>query len=549
MIVHRRRVLGNPQWLALAICLALMEACLHPATDTPGSDYRDPAGNHFPDSSHPEAIGWLAPVHRFDGGSGLKIGDTLTLSADVVVGHGLQDASWYPQDGLLLDRWVEDSTGFLRVFGKMTWKSAGRFRVSLRITDLRGNSVAATETVTVDARTTKSRSRDEWGLAGEPFVLRPEPDPENSGGPSGDFAWDTSGTGEFVPVPPPGILSCTLPDRNGEVFQFVLRKAVEPGMLSFDTLRVHTYEVGEKWVRAGSKSHEEKWERLGAKVFAGRIWLFGGVRNPNTLIDLERFDTIWTSRDGEDWAPLEGPSGSFPNSGAFGAVMEERLFIYSWENPNRTIGNWISTADGSDWRTELRPPNLSPSSSILSVDGRNWLFNLRVVQSNRNDRPYEVMEVWNSTTAHGWHQISDSTGLHTNFDYDLFSVRIAPKIVAFAMENRMFLYLGDHTIPAREIEPTGIFASNDGTNWELVADPNQSLPRLSRPVVYKKRVWNHDNRTGASAVTHSRDAVNWETLSEDHFPGVLNQDVEWTPLVFRGRLYLIGGPGLAWYTR
>ncbi|MDO6517926.1 Kelch repeat-containing protein [Zobellia uliginosa] len=198
--------------------------------------------------------------------------------------------------------------------------------------------------------------------------------------------------------------------------------------------------------------------------FNGKLWMIGGRD------DIDSYDDIWSSTDGETWQlEAEDPFGFFNKSNHTAVVFKNKLWVIA----GAFSDVWSST-NGKDWTKETTNPGFGSREghSTVVYDGKLWVIGGTKVSDQMND-------VWYSENGIHWVQATESAQ---------FSPRTDHTTVVF--DGKMYLMGGTAVQDSSPIFYNDVYTSTDGVNWtEVDTDSVFELRANHTSLVYGNRMW------------------------------------------------------------
>ncbi len=127
-------------------------------------------------------------------------------------------------------------------------------------------------------------------------------------------------------------------------------------------------------------------------VFAGRLWVIGGVtasEEPIDFADFEPLNDVWYSEDGETWVEATSGAPWCPRSGHACVVFQDKLWLLGGYDGHRALNDvWVSD-DGATWEqvTDQAPWRGRSGHSAVVYQDTLWV----IAGANRNTN---LSDVW-----------------------------------------------------------------------------------------------------------------------------------------------------------
>ncbi len=269
----------------------------------------------------------------------------------------------------------------------------------------------------------------------------------------------------------------------------------------------------------------------------GDMYLIGGTDGSN------RFNDVWKSSNGETWQLVE-PDENNPNpifSARFAhqvVVLGGDMYLIGGTNGSGRFNDVWKSSDGANWA--LVEPDENNSNPIFSArydhqvvvnGGDMYLIGGReTVSSYKND-------VWKSSDGANWEQVPKPTDSSL-----IFSTRFAHQVVVLGGD--MYLIGGFDRSPdsgATERFRSDVWKSSDGQNWTKITESKFS-GRQSHQVVVKGEdmyvLGGFNGYTFFNDVWKSSDGENWTQIS---IRAEFSQRTSHQVIEMNGTIYLIGG--------
>ncbi len=272
------------------------------------------------------------------------------------------------------------------------------------------------------------------------------------------------------------------------------------------------------------------WKRVEVRAAFGR-----GARVTQVFADGSRFvaigtrgaapaprPAVWTSRDGDEWSPIEGarfPGVASPFPGWVEAVVRRGTIVAS-----TYAGDLWRSTDARTWRrvAQLGRPAAGP---YLAVVAHRYLAITPIPAASNAGR------VWTSGDGRRWSEVLVGEGLGT-----------VPGLIPSARLGRTWLSLRD---TGSETAPQ-VFGSSNALNWSVIASADPPV-RLAEPLVSDHshsevlgiQYEHYESRYSfGGRLWSTRDGVHWTGITSFHerMP-VANPD----QLVQSGQWWVLGG--------
>ncbi len=245
------------------------------------------------------------------------------------------------------------------------------------------------------------------------------------------------------------------------------------------------------------------------------------------------------------WVKITDNASFAPRDGAGALVFKNKMWLLGGWNPSDKVNFpkicnsevW-STMDGKEWKIEnpQAPWEGRHTAGYAVFKGFMW-----IIGGDANQHHYQN-DVWKSSDGINWICVSDN-------------VPWGPRVLHYtAIFKDKIWVIGGQTLPqfapAKEIFYSDVWCSEDGKNWEKVADNLAWAPRgmIGGTAVFKDRIWligggtydtpGNPERIFYNDVWSSKDGIKWEKICGN---------APWSPrqyhdvAVFDGKLWVMEG--------
>lgn len=252
---------------------------------------------------------------------------------------------------------------------------------------------------------------------------------------------------------------------NDKLWYFAGGRIINSNVLGPQTGEVWSSEDGAEWSMLTDKA---PWQYEGGckpYVFQNQLWAIGA--SP---------DKIWTSSDGINWSHVQTTSENplIPKYGSIFPLKDRLWLIGDLTAPTKSI--W-SSPDGKSWDREVESISL-PSRRLfngIEHDGKLWI----VSSAMNEDRSIsgDGVGLWSLDKSENWIKYKFAEPWHRGENG-----------IATAHRDQLYVFASSR---ARETAPLSrVYASKDGTNWDLKADSPKWGPRFDASVVsHSDRLW------------------------------------------------------------
>ncbi len=147
--------------------------------------------------------------------------------------------------------------------------------------------------------------------------------------------------------------------------------------------------------------------RVGAAglVFAGKMWVLGGLKDYYNGTDKDLLNDVWFSADGKNWTQATAQAPWAPRAYHGAIVLNNRMWVMGGGNyrPGWLGYNDVwSSSDGKNWTKATDHAPWSPRIWFSMVDyrGRMWVL------GGWSDKPSKNWnDVWYSTNGNDWKEL------------------------------------------------------------------------------------------------------------------------------------------------
>jgi hypothetical protein len=288
------------------------------------------------------------------------------------------------------------------------------------------------------------------------------------------------------------------------------------------------YDLPPSWKLVASNTNFTPRDGLGAIVFNGKIWMYGGWIGSSTL------NEIWCSSDAINWR-LINSNAPWNARHCFGLVeYNNKLWIIGgddntdvWSSENGK--DWTLVIENAPWGKRYKPYVCVYKNKIWLMGGFDYF--------NNNYQPYN--DVWNTEDGRNWTKVIEHASWQPR--------GIIHGSVVF--KDKMWIIGGGLYGPPPSYWPevyyNDVWSSEDGINWVCETPDAQFAPRIHHNVaVFDNKIWVMDGHYDIyntkkllNDVWYSLDGKTWNEL----------KDTPWSPrhatatFIYNGELYLMGG--------
>jgi len=275
-----------------------------------------------------------------------------------------------------------------------------------------------------------------------------------------------------------------------------------------------------KWIKVTDNAAFAPRDGAGALVFNGRMYLLGGW-NPRDKINFPKIcnSEVWSSKDGKEWV-LENKNAPWEGRHTAGyVVFKGFMWIIGGDANQRHYQNdvWRSS-DGINWQCVCDNVPFGPRVLHYTVVFRDKIYVMGGQTLPQFAPAPEIFysDVWCSEDGKNWEKIADN-------------LRWAPRgmIGGSAIFRNKIWIIGGGTYDTPE-KPDRIFyndvwSSSDGICWENVCEKAPWHPRQYHDVaVFDNKLWvlegYHKNGGNRNDVWYSEDGIIWKEIPDTPWP-------------------------------
>lgn len=273
----------------------------------------------------------------------------------------------------------------------------------------------------------------------------------------------------------------------------------------------------------------------GVVVHDDKLWVLGGNAKDRWLND------VWSSPDGETWTEVTAAAPWSPRSQHQCVVHDGKLWVIGGYDGTLRNDVW-SSADGKDWElvTEAAPWS-------GRTDFRAEAFNGRMLVMGGQEDWRRLNDVWASADGRTWECLTPAAPWpeRTRFASVVHKGRLFIGTGSFFEYDKWFTSgsLGYYDYRA------DLWVTDDGATWAQLQDKGEFGRRVDAQMV-SVGDYIFMTRSGDNPLSHhisrsiwfSKDGAKWDPLQRPS-QGWRDEDgrVYWQPVVFRDRVWQIGG--------
>jgi hypothetical protein len=293
-----------------------------------------------------------------------------------------------------------------------------------------------------------------------------------------------------------------------------------------ETIRTYSLEVvrpaiDATWSQAASATGMQNRYGFASVVFRGRLWAIAG-----SSTNLDYFNDIWYTEDGENWAKATENPGFSPRRNHQVVVFKSKLWLLGGETGTYEYENDVWTSDDGVYWVKLDVAEPFPkivSHQAVAYKNKMWIIGGAGPDSTGRS-------VWSSKNGVSWtEEVHEAS----------FPARDMHQVIVF---NGKLWLVGGRRGSERYSD---VWQSGDGVTWTLVADsPDTAFGSrmLHRLGVLAGRLWVSggyvDGFDPANDVWYTRDGKEWHMAADSaDFPPRVDHQM----ITFKGRLWVIGG--------
>jgi hypothetical protein len=214
--------------------------------------------------------------------------------------------------------------------------------------------------------------------------------------------------------------------------------------------------------------------------FAGRLWMFGGMRYQTN----EFMNDVWSSADGRRWR-REGVAAWSPRKGQTVIPFRNKLWLFGGANavtveraPSSFLNDVWSSEDGIAWSLVTEAAPWTPRDTPMAL-----VFHDRLVLIGGNGNA----DVWSTPDGVAWSRLVSRAPWGQRFDQG-----------AAVFDDQLWVYGGRAATPTTAFHD--VWRSSDGETW---IEETPSAPWSERSgvhsIVYRERLWLFSSKhTGSS---------------------------------------------------
>jgi hypothetical protein len=287
------------------------------------------------------------------------------------------------------------------------------------------------------------------------------------------------------------------------------------------------------WVRVNEQAPWQARDSQTELVFDDKLWILGGWFN--SMLPAPR--DVWSSPDGKAWQCVLAEAPWKHSDLAMAVVFRGRMWVMGgWYNgrlEGHEAGNEVwSSVDGVKWDQATANAGWSPrlASGAVAFRGRMWILGGTENYFFGSDDDLRN-DVWSSADGEHWDCVTEHAP---------WSPRAYLKAVVH--DGKMWVFAGGQYVQDHHAK-NDVWCSEDGVNWELVADNAPWGARLwFRTAVYRDHMWVLGGWSKAQDnfgdVWCSRDGQSWVELKSNV---IWKSRHEHAVYVFNDKLWVAGG--------
>ena len=298
------------------------------------------------------------------------------------------------------------------------------------------------------------------------------------------------------------------------------------------------------WREATSSAEWRARDSAESFVFAGRMWLVGGI-NADAEVNTEahyvqywkapHFNDIWSTADGVTWEQSSTTAAWPPRRSM--SIVEYRgaLFMFGGWSP---VGSYQSdiwrSEDAVHWTKEGEAP-WPAREGQTAVIYRDRLYMMGGVNYDARE---EKNDVWYTDDGFNWTEAVEHAPWEPRWDH-----------AAAVFNDKIYLIAG---MDLHENVFEDIWTTEDGTHWqEASSTPLWQTRQGSVLVPFDGALWligrlNDDIYGGTNDMWYTRDGINWTEWSHN-LPWIGREDHSVS--VFKDSIWIFGGMGADWHWR
>jgi hypothetical protein len=246
-------------------------------------------------------------------------------------------------------------------------------------------------------------------------------------------------------------------------------------------------------------------------VFKNRLWILGGR-------DTIPWNDVWSTVDGEHWAPATSSAPWEARSGHTSAVFKGKLWVIGGVNRTgeKLSDVWHST-DGATWQRATDAPGWSPRSNhtTLVFDNKLWVI------GGGSEDGLPLSDVWWSADGFSWTMATDDAAWAARQDH-----------ASVVFDTKMWVMGGASGL-------NDVWWSTDGASWTMATEhAGWSTHGGLAAVVRQGKLWVFGGGNGYHDAWFSSDGSRWYEYTSD---------AEWsgrsghTVTLYNNQLWLLAG--------
>lgn len=241
-----------------------------------------------------------------------------------------------------------------------------------------------------------------------------------------------------------------------------------------------------------------------------------------TACQTTRSDSGSSSSSGYVWNEITGSAG-------FKESYNYPVFVMNGEMRALTDGGWIS-GDGKNWtKTNLPDINLNPAY-LKFVQFKDAIYALGTIRGNYTNMKLSS-KISRTRDFKTWETLAEKSNLPERVFYG-----------ALVFKDKIWLFGGWDG----KNYHNDVWNSEDGVNWQRVAEKTAWTPRMASVFEFKNKIWlfgggvidgeKSNNPNSEREVWTTEDGVNWAEVKINSA-----HQLSGSPVVFDNKLWFIGG--------